>query len=133
MSRRGGGGSPPPSCPPTCLPLPRAPLPAPTCLPLPPACFSPAPLYQPASPPHSPTCLPPSLPPPPACLPPQIFRSLALQSVPYLPKVLPVLFGVMHSCDDNLREEMLQQLTKLVAYVRQVGTLKPYKPTNSKP
>ncbi|MEW5302322.1 MAG: hypothetical protein WDW36_005122 [Sanguina aurantia] len=48
-----------------------------------------------------------------------IFKALGLTSVPYLHKVLPVLFSVLRRSDDPLREEMLQQLTRLVSYVRQ--------------
>ncbi|GAX78992.1 hypothetical protein CEUSTIGMA_g6432.t1 [Chlamydomonas eustigma] len=48
-----------------------------------------------------------------------ILRSLNLASVPYLPKVLPVLFEVLNEADVALREDIFQQLTKLVAFVKQ--------------
>lgn len=48
-----------------------------------------------------------------------IFRNMGLNSVPYLPKVLPFLFNVMRNSDDNLCEFMFDQLTKLVHIVRQ--------------
>ena len=37
-------------------------------------------------------------------------NSLGLNCVSYLPTVLPVLFGVMRTCDDALREFMLSEL-----------------------
>ncbi|DBA66640.1 TPA: hypothetical protein ACH3X2_002209 [Trebouxia sp. C0005] len=48
-----------------------------------------------------------------------IFQALHLGSVPYLPKVMPVLFGVMRGSDDTLREFLFQQLTLLVSFLRQ--------------
>jgi len=43
-----------------------------------------------------------------------IFKALGVASVPYLPKVLPVLFAVLRgSGDDSLREFILDQLTVL--------------------
>lgn len=48
-----------------------------------------------------------------------IFQSLGLSCVPYLPKVMPVLFHCMRTCEDGLREFMFQQLTLLIQFVRQ--------------
>uniref|UniRef100_A0A7S1SYY6 Serine/threonine-protein kinase TOR n=1 Tax=Tetraselmis chuii TaxID=63592 RepID=A0A7S1SYY6_9CHLO len=48
-----------------------------------------------------------------------IFQALGLSCVPYLPKLMPVLFQCMRNCEDGLREFMFQQLTVLVKYVRQ--------------
>lgn len=48
-----------------------------------------------------------------------IFQALGLSCVPYLPKVMPVLFQCMRNCEDGLREFMFQQLTLLVQFVRQ--------------
>lgn len=47
-----------------------------------------------------------------------IFKALGMGSVPYLPKVLPVLLSVLHHADRAMREEILSQLTQLVSYVR---------------
>eukprot|EP00898_Chlorokybus_atmophyticus_P008681 jgi/Chlat1/8814/Chrsp90S08148 len=51
-----------------------------------------------------------------------IFKALGLGCVPYLPKVMPVLFHVMRHCDDTLRDFMFQQLALLHIrpYLRQV-------------
>eukprot|EP00879_Flechtneria_rotunda_P007003 GHRR01007352.1.p1 GENE.GHRR01007352.1~~GHRR01007352.1.p1 ORF type:complete len:2075 (+),score=775.15 GHRR01007352.1:2-6226(+) len=49
----------------------------------------------------------------------QIFKALGTTSVPYLPKVLPVLFAVLRVCDEPLRELLLEQLVVLVVVVRQ--------------
>ena len=43
-----------------------------------------------------------------------IFQALGLNSVQYLPAVMPVVMHVMHTCEDGLREFMLAQLTALV-------------------
>nr|ABB13529.1 target of rapamycin kinase [Chlamydomonas reinhardtii] len=48
-----------------------------------------------------------------------IFRALQLSVVPYLPKVLPILLGVLRGGDEALREEILASLRALVGYVRQ--------------
>ncbi|GLC61314.1 hypothetical protein PLESTB_001742500 [Pleodorina starrii] len=48
-----------------------------------------------------------------------IFKALQLNVVPYLPKVLPILFGVLRGGDEALREEILGSLRALVGYVRQ--------------
>ncbi|EFJ44271.1 target of rapamycin, growth-regulatory PI3K-like protein kinase [Volvox carteri f. nagariensis] len=48
-----------------------------------------------------------------------IFKALQLNVVPYLPKVLPILFGVLRGGDEALREEILGALRALVGYVRQ--------------
>uniref|UniRef100_A0A7R9YR22 Serine/threonine-protein kinase TOR n=1 Tax=Chlamydomonas euryale TaxID=1486919 RepID=A0A7R9YR22_9CHLO len=48
-----------------------------------------------------------------------IFRALSLQSVPYLPKVLPILFATMAETDLTLREEIFTQVTRLVSVVKQ--------------
>eukprot|EP00891_Asterochloris_glomerata_P006787 jgi/Astpho2/6787/fgenesh1_pm.00103_%23_6_t len=48
-----------------------------------------------------------------------IFRSLHLAAVPYLTKVMPVLFGIMRSTDNELREFLFQQMCELVAALRQ--------------
>ena len=47
-----------------------------------------------------------------------IFQSLNLTCVPYLPKVMPVLFHVARTGDDDLREFVFQQLTLLVAVIK---------------
>eukprot|EP00878_Enallax_costatus_P008272 GHUV01008648.1.p1 GENE.GHUV01008648.1~~GHUV01008648.1.p1 ORF type:complete len:2405 (+),score=620.50 GHUV01008648.1:939-7217(+) len=49
----------------------------------------------------------------------QIFKALGTASVPYLPKVLPVLFAVLRVCDEPLRELLLEQLVVLIVVVRQ--------------
>ncbi|KAK9806315.1 hypothetical protein WJX72_010074 [[Myrmecia] bisecta] len=48
-----------------------------------------------------------------------IFQALHLAAVPYLPKVMPVLFSVVRTSDDTLREFLFQQLTVLVSFLRQ--------------
>ncbi|KAG2491268.1 hypothetical protein HYH03_010473, partial [Edaphochlamys debaryana] len=48
-----------------------------------------------------------------------VFRALQLNVVPYLPKVLPILFGVLRQGDEALREEILGALRALVGSVRQ--------------
>jgi len=48
-----------------------------------------------------------------------IFKALGTGSVPYLPKVLPVLLAVARGADEPLREYALEQLTQLVRSVRQ--------------
>ncbi|KAK3265871.1 hypothetical protein CYMTET_25479 [Cymbomonas tetramitiformis] len=48
-----------------------------------------------------------------------IFQALGLSCVSYLPKVMPVLFHVMRTCEGGLREFMFQQLTVLVSIIRQ--------------
>lgn len=48
-----------------------------------------------------------------------IFRALGPGSVPFLPKVLPVLLAVARGADAPLREYALEQLTQLVRTVRQ--------------
>ncbi|GIL87381.1 hypothetical protein Vretimale_1690 [Volvox reticuliferus] len=48
-----------------------------------------------------------------------IFKALQLNVVPYLPKVLPLLFSVLRGSDEALREEILSSLRALVGYVRQ--------------
>ncbi|GBF92738.1 hypothetical protein Rsub_05107 [Raphidocelis subcapitata] len=48
-----------------------------------------------------------------------IFKALGTGSVPYLPKVLPVLLAVARGADEPLREYVLEQLTQLVRCVRQ--------------
>ncbi|GIL44136.1 hypothetical protein Vafri_1666 [Volvox africanus] len=48
-----------------------------------------------------------------------IFKALQLNVVPYLPKVLPILFSVLRGSDEALREEILSSLRALVGYVRQ--------------
>lgn len=48
-----------------------------------------------------------------------IFKALSLNAVPYLPKVLPVLFGVLRNGEDTLREEIFNAIRALVGCVRQ--------------
>ncbi|KAL8151366.1 LOW QUALITY PROTEIN: hypothetical protein V2J09_021174 [Rumex salicifolius] len=48
-----------------------------------------------------------------------IFKSMGLACVPYLPKVLPDLFHILHSCDDSLKEFIMWKLGTLVSIVRQ--------------
>ena len=45
-------------------------------------------------------------------------NSLGLNCVSYLPTVLPVLFDVMRTCDDALREFMLSELAILVSVIK---------------
>ena len=47
-----------------------------------------------------------------------IFQALGLGAVPYLPKVMPVLFSVLRGADDVLRDFLVQQLTALVTLLR---------------
>jgi FKBP12-rapamycin complex-associated protein len=48
-----------------------------------------------------------------------IFKALGLSCVTYLPKVMPVLFHVVRTGDDGLKEFLFQQFTHLVAIIRQ--------------
>lgn len=48
-----------------------------------------------------------------------IFKSMGLGCVPYLQKVLPDLFQIVRSCDDNLKEFITWKLGTLVSIVRQ--------------
>jgi FKBP12-rapamycin complex-associated protein len=54
-----------------------------------------------------------------------IFRSMGLGCVPYLPKVLPDWFEIVHTCEDGLREHIFTQLAVLVSIVRQVCRVYP--------
>eukprot|EP00899_Mesostigma_viride_P025256 jgi/Mesvir1/5915/Mv00684-RA.1 len=53
-----------------------------------------------------------------------IFKAVGLGCVPYLPKVMPTLFSVMHTCEDDLRDFLFQQLAYLVSIVCQ--HIRPY-------
>ena len=46
-----------------------------------------------------------------------IFQSLGHNCVPFLPGVLPTLFRVLRSCEDDLRKNLLHQLTLMVSIV----------------
>ncbi|XP_047315173.1 serine/threonine-protein kinase TOR isoform X1 [Impatiens glandulifera] len=48
-----------------------------------------------------------------------IFKSMGLGCVPYLPKVLPVLFHMVRTCEDGLKESITWKLGTLVSIVRQ--------------
>jgi len=48
-----------------------------------------------------------------------VFKALGLQCVTYLPKVMPVLFVVVRTGEDALREFLFEQFTQLVAILRQ--------------
>ncbi|BDA44527.1 Serine/threonine-protein kinase TOR [Coccomyxa sp. Obi] len=47
-----------------------------------------------------------------------IFQALQLQAVPYLPKVMSVLLGVLRNADEALSEFLVQQVTALVALMK---------------
>ena len=46
-----------------------------------------------------------------------IFQSLGSNCVPFLPGVMPTLFRVLRSCEDDLRKNLLHQLTLMVSIV----------------
>lgn len=48
-----------------------------------------------------------------------IFQALGVQCVPFLPKVLPVLFQAIQGADDSLRHFVFEQLKSVVRVVRQ--------------
>ena len=48
-----------------------------------------------------------------------VFQSLSITCVQYMPKVMPMLFRIMRTCDDDLRKSMFQQLILMVSIVRQ--------------
>lgn len=48
-----------------------------------------------------------------------IFQALGLQCVPYLPKVLPVLFHSLNGADDSLKQYVFDQLRSIVQVVKQ--------------
>lgn len=48
-----------------------------------------------------------------------IFNALKLRSIPFLPQVMPIVFGLIRTCESGLRKSLFQQLALLVSIVKQ--------------